>query len=76
MNLQPKILASALVNNSNYKHERDVLVSISNNSKLLLQTFKDEMLQAIKQEIGQNLKNEISILAVREEKLNNLMKFF
>ncbi|GES82202.1 hypothetical protein GLOIN_2v1780468 [Rhizophagus clarus] len=66
-NHEPIIPTSALVT-SNHSREQEV-ISTSNNDRLLLQIFKDEMLQAVKQEISQNLKNEI-IQAVRGENFN------
>ncbi|GBC15800.2 hypothetical protein GLOIN_2v1780468 [Rhizophagus irregularis DAOM 181602=DAOM 197198] len=66
-NHEPRIPTSALVTSN---HNQQEVISTSNHDRLLLQLFKDEMLQAVKQEISQNLKNEI-IQAVRGENLNN-----
>ncbi|CAB4414089.1 unnamed protein product [Rhizophagus irregularis] len=66
-NHEPRIPTSALVTSN---HNQQEVISTSNHDRLLLQIFKDEMLQAVKQEISQNLKNEI-IQAVRGENINN-----
>ncbi|CAG8721698.1 19550_t:CDS:2, partial [Rhizophagus irregularis] len=55
-NHEPRIPTSALVTSN---HNQQEVISTSNHDRLLLQLFKDEMLQAVKQEISQNLKNEI-----------------
>ncbi|RIA87856.1 hypothetical protein C1645_877788 [Glomus cerebriforme] len=67
-NHEPIIVPTPVINR-NYNYGSEV-ISTSNDERLSLQVFKDEMLQAMKQEISQDLKNEI-LQAVRQENSDN-----
>ncbi|RIA88180.1 hypothetical protein C1645_877589 [Glomus cerebriforme] len=67
INYEP--ITPAPVVNRNYNQGQEDIPT-SNNDRLSLQIFKDEILQAVKQEISQNLKNEI-LQAVKENSRNN-----
>ncbi|RGB41038.1 hypothetical protein C1646_810931 [Rhizophagus diaphanus] len=72
INHEPTIIPTSALVTSNYtNHHEQEVASTSNNDRLSLQNFKDEMLQILRQEITQNLKDEI-LQAFREEKYNNI----
>ncbi|RIA83848.1 hypothetical protein C1645_833178, partial [Glomus cerebriforme] len=65
-NHEPIIIPDAVIHR-NYNHGQDVISTY--NDRLSLQTFKDEMLQAVKQEINENLRNKM-LQIVRQENSN------